>query len=497
MTPVSERRAKYEPPGVSEPLERFRVAIRTSARRPCAAVDVAPTQRSSTLEQSRSLRLCVKRVHAHGYPVRGVESRLDWTNGSKSCMSVEDWSRRPRRPKLADPQGTAVDLLESQVLRLAWAEGTLGAMYFCPKCGQPVEPSQSRCSRCLRPTSSPEELAPISSARVNSTQRGSIRAPRDSVRPVSRRHGGEWQAIRRSETLAGCGPQPIAAEESAAQQNPIVPAPVVTVLGVPVPSPRSSVQPGSVSPERTIDVGVAPALASDPISAKPIEILEPPAYRTQSKLRRDFDPVSPVARGPVTLDHADRAAVRSLTPVGISPTERVARGDSNGEAIRRTPLPRASGDSEGIAFEGELVPVDAGTADRKGEAIVPYQVSRHAVARSDGVGRKSAAPVEVEALFYRLDGDVLGPSSSSCPVPSRWSSKPPMSQRAKATAPPRRRRWIWGVLIVLFAVGAAFAWMYFDSRTRHRRADNPLSTAKGNRLLVSVESGLADGPKRT
>lgn len=303
-------------------------------------------------------------------------------------------------------------------------------MRFCPKCGQPIEPSLSRCARCLRPTSSPEALGPASTR----SSRGAIRPLQDSARPGARRHGGEWQAARRSETLNGTGSDIKLAgfDDLSSKHSPIVPAPVVTVLGVPVPSsPRGGSSSASIAQHGTVDVGImVPTGAVAPLSRP---------------------------RGEQVSEAAPNATMLGMPRYwGDETSAPASPGVATAGAVQvEIPFPRAGLRSE-PAHESRVVSTESkanarGETDLPGIARSPLELLVRGDAPSVLPREKKAA--DVGLLFYRLDADVLGPSSSSHPAAGPASSATRNHARP-ATSQKQNRWWVWGVAI-LIAVAAA------------------------------------------
>lgn len=263
--------------------------------------------------------------------------------------------------------------------------------------------------------------------------------------------------------------------------SPIVPAPVVTVLGVPMPSSsRGGGGLGEVSPQHTVDVGIMVPTGAG--AAK------------SSAVRDRFSGAEPNATMlgmPAYFGTESSAAAAGPSPGGSEPrlVEAVATMGRLAQSERETPLPGPQRHHEPVvAYEGYVVPRESrnhetGDGDLRGGDRAPLQLR----APSDSpvrVPRANKATADVSVLFYRLDAEVLGPSSSSQPLAGPLSSKPPSYSRPQSYAPKSRSRWwIWGVLL-LISVGAATGVARYLQRT------------EGSRKLPSSSKSLEIGQGR-
>jgi hypothetical protein len=403
---------------------------------------------------------------------------------------------RNRYSTLGESPGILVGRSARSGLRGGRAEDTLTAMRFCPKCGQPLEPGASRCLRCDQATAGSGQSATPGSTSSRESNRISSRPPHESVSPGSRKHAGEWHAIRRSGTLAGVSssanppPEPI----STPSDGRIVPSPVVTVLGVPIPS-KASPHAVRLSPMRTVDVGISVPVGSN-------EHAEP-AWASQL---RDGVGSNREILG-VAGGEQDAARFRELCPDPPKTLPGFARDSVDVQAT-------ASAAVEALRAPDSM-PFDDSRPE--GRAIVKW-AERHpstARLRASKSSRSEPAPIDVPALFYRLDSSIFsirsGPPSSSQPQSSRpTASISPLRPTQKGSV---RRKWVV-VLLVASALAAGLfgllrqlrpAWIgrgraqastpYIEWRHSTHNAAQPKSNAT-QALLVHQDYSIARTGKR-
>jgi hypothetical protein len=370
-------------------------------------------------------------------------------------------------------------------------------MRSCPQCGQALTLDDIRCPSCRISTRPPD--AGASSTPTTNPGRGSEQAPPNQ----SLRSDGSQplyaEPLGRTKTLLGHRSVPPNSNEPTngggtpgavdtlergwtpapynANDSRIEPAPMVTVLGVPIPrAPNSrpsypigtwqpSMEPGST--------GNVPTDASQ-ATQKPIE--NTPSYGQEQSPRV----IGPSTR-PITPQETTQT-LQGFRSIDIEPDAH-AKESSGSKRLRPSgrPVPWPTDSPDGYVASRATTNVrqrDPGTIDDdavKDQPGIPspklLNAQNQSSAPATGKGSVhprslNAQPPDVESLFYYLDSQVLGlppPSrignatQSSSPPASVRSNAPPGSKRpsrkVEAIRAIRRRQ----ILVAIVAVVAAIA----------------------------------------
>lgn len=363
-----------------------------------------------------------------------------------------------------------------------WHRGdTLGAMRFCPRCGRPKPQEGGACVYCRDSGAIAGSSAPPAygnSERPSNDVVGT--APEAS--PSGRAPGpGE---IRRTKTLLGHSaepppaPQPLEYDQSSLPTGPnqsITPAPVITVLGVPIPRPVSSRPRNGWQPAD----GSSAALRG-PSVAPPREA--PTQERDLGKTQQLGTEIPRVSNNAIVPVRANPGPdlLSGQTLMGSHNLDIRAGADPNAGAARQRLRPGDPFQARQNAWQDsdqgpQTVPLRTAAAGM--HTPVPPRVSD---SPADPRGRSFTPPgpvsergLEIDSLFYCIDSQVLG-----LPVPSRPgtpSSTPPApaSRRAStkmAKVRQRSRRIVWGASVVIVCAIAVIVYVATTGKKGHAPA---------------------------